>query len=137
MNETLTCEAGHTWTRVRTRGRKPRWCPEHLPVKPIPAVREKPAQEPVEAFEPETVDEPTVPVLKHSVKDEVDPLLINPGVGEETKRKLRYCYNKFEAGRGDGYLFQTYKNVIREAQRNQRSSVSAMFASTSTRFESE
>lgn len=29
MLETLTCAAGHEWERERTRGRKPRVCPEH------------------------------------------------------------------------------------------------------------
>lgn len=29
MLETLTCSAGHQWTRESTRGRKPVSCPEH------------------------------------------------------------------------------------------------------------
>lgn len=29
--QTLTCNAGHDWTRAPKRGRKPLWCPEHTP----------------------------------------------------------------------------------------------------------
>lgn len=31
--ETLTCEAGHEWSREKKRGQKPKRCPDHQPVK--------------------------------------------------------------------------------------------------------
>lgn len=33
---TLTCKAGHTWTRPAQRGRPPIFCPEHAPAKAEP-----------------------------------------------------------------------------------------------------
>lgn len=56
--ETLTCEygKGHLFTRTRTRGRKPRFCPKHLPtskVAPAPVKATKVASASVKATIPQ------------------------------------------------------------------------------------
>lgn len=39
--EVLQCAEGHSYTRERTRGAKPKWCPVHKPIAPAPARAEK------------------------------------------------------------------------------------------------
>jgi hypothetical protein len=90
MLETLYCNAEHSFSREKVRGRKPVWCPEHRPV----TVN---AQFPVPVVEVE--DEPTVlkpvrvPTIDHDVSKSIYE---DENVDDEIKSKLRYAERQIQ-----------------------------------------
>lgn len=68
--ETLFCENGHDWSRPLTRGRKPRFCPSHLPFgrgsEHLPVVNQnrpvEAPESPVEASEGSFLSAPVSPL---------------------------------------------------------------------------
>lgn len=129
--ETLPCKAGHSFTRERTRGRKPEWCPEHRPVTPKPVARPtktsqatpkaktKPPVAPRPRPEPKE-DKPKTAFSQTTLQGylaEIQEVLDHPSVNDELKRKLRYVMKEMRKGRDEGLNF-TRKLYLNEARRS-------------------
>jgi hypothetical protein len=111
MLETLTCNAGHNFSRERVRGRKPVWCPEHRPViatsKPV-VDNDQPVMKP--AVHAPMLDKDVSRAIYHSQR-----------VSNETKNKLRYAERQIENPLREqadiNLMVQVRKNAIAVAHR--------------------
>lgn len=125
--ETLRCAVNnHPWQRQAKPGRKPTHCPNHLWVKlglPEPPKGLQPPPAPPEQKTEEKQSKvglaPDPKPLKHKsdLKAQAEAALTSSRIGEETKRKISYCYDRLERGSGTQYLETTYKALLREAKR--------------------
>ena len=115
--ETLTCETcKQQCTRPLVRGKKPRFCPEHRPVKPAPRPRSENGERLADGRRV------AAEARRASADAQVEDVLTTPELPNELSRKLTYVYEELRRPGGPrsgdtSGLLRTRKDLMREAAR--------------------